>query len=73
MKYLRVPPQQYHRKTISYFMKSILLAGVLITPQSALADDLSDCLSKRMQQAHDSTIIGEFRSECEKQIKNGTT
>ncbi len=68
MKYYKITPPQYHRKALSCLVKGILLLGVAVFPQSVLADEMSECVSKMTRQADDSTTMGEIRQECKKQI-----
>lgn len=46
----------------------VLLCGLCI-PSSAVADDLSECLSEMAQKADDRMTIGELRRQCEKKLQ----
>jgi len=72
VKYCKTIPQQYHRKTFSYLTKGILLASISILPQSALADEMSACVSKMIQQADDSVTMGAIRQACKKRLNTAT-
>ncbi len=41
----------------------------LSIPAVSIADDLTDCMTKMMLKASDSTTMGELRQNCEQQIK----
>jgi len=49
----------------------ILLTGI-ITPGSVVADGLTTCMAAMMEQASDSTTMGELRAKCAEQIENET-
>ena len=47
------------------------LASGFFMPNLCLADDLSECMTKTMQQVNDNMTIGELRLQCEKQLHDG--
>ena len=52
-------------------LAAILLTG-FIMPGSSVADGLTTCMAEMMEQASDSTTMGELRARCAKQIENET-
>ena len=48
---------------VCLYMVIVILAAVL-TPGLGLASDLSSCMSEKMEQASDSTTVGELRALC---------
>ena len=50
---------------------AVLLAG-LVMPGLCLADDQAACMIKMMEQASDSTTVGELRTRCEEQLNAET-
>ena len=50
----------------------LLLAAVMFVPDSAVADDLQDCMSKNVQTADPNMTIADLQLQCEKEIKDGS-
>jgi phospholipase A1 len=50
---------------------AVLLAGFAM-PGSSVADGLTTCMAEMMEQASDSTTVGELRARCARQIENET-
>ena len=48
-----------------------VLAGCLLVPGPGQADDLTECMTNRMQQVDDTMTVGELRLECQKQLHAG--
>lgn len=48
------------------------LLGSLIINGTARADDLTKCMTGKLQQADDKMTIGELRTSCQKQLQKGT-
>ena len=49
------------------FLVIVVMMG-FITPGLSLASDLTTCMSERMEQASDSTTVGELRAQCKTQM-----
>ena len=52
---------------------AIVILTVLISPGLSLANDLSNCLSEKMEQASDSTTMGELRAQCKSQMEEDSS
>jgi len=50
------------------YLVVVFLAGT-VTPGLSLATDLSSCMSEKLQQASDSTTVGELRAQCQTQME----
>ncbi len=72
MQFHKTPRQQYNRQSLSFLAKGILLAGMSLLPQSVLADEMGECVSKMTQQADDSVTMGAIRLECKGRLKTTT-
>lgn len=72
MQHQRIPLKQVHQQSISYLAAIVIIATICFMPNSSLANDLNECMTKMMQQADDSMTIGALRLDCEKQIHAGT-
>lgn len=51
-------------------LATILLTGFIIMPGLSMADGLTTCMAEMMEQASDSTTMGELRAKCSEQIEN---
>ena len=51
-------------------LAAILLTGFIILPGLSMADGLTTCMAEMMEQASDSTTMGELRAKCAEQIEN---
>ncbi len=72
MRYSKVKTRQTGRQSMLYSTLAALLLTGLIMPGVALADDLTACMAEMLEQAGDSTTIGELRAHCAEQIENET-
>ena len=50
---------------------STALLGSLLITGVVQADDLTECMTNRMQQANDEMTVGELRLQCQKQLRDG--
>ena len=51
---------------------STALLGSLLITGVVQADDLTECMTNRMQQANDEMTVGELRLQCQKQLRDGS-
>lgn len=59
---------KFYRKTVTYLgLVTVLLTGLAI-PGFCRGDDLTVCVTELIEQASDSTTLGELRAKCRKQV-----
>jgi len=51
----------------------IVVMTVILTPGLSLATDLGTCMSEMMEQASDSTTVGELRAQCKTRMEEETS
>ena len=72
MEFLKIQNKLISRQYMFFSaLVAILLTG-FIMPRSSVADGLTTCMAEMMEQASDSTTMGELRARCAKQIENET-
>ena len=65
---LKSPNQKARSKLIALRWLAAILVAVA-TPAFCMADDMALCLAQLLQQADDSTTVGELREECAQEVK----
>lgn len=66
----KVQTHQVGRQSIFYTALAAILLTGFIMPALSTADGLTACLTTMMEQASDSTTMGELRARCAEQIEN---
>ncbi len=73
MRHSNIQIKRFHRRYPVYLsLVSVLLSGIAL-PGLGMADGLSACMTEKMEQASDSTTMGELRALCAKQSSGETT
>ena len=72
MRHSTIQISQFHRRYTVYLgLVTLLLSGIAL-PGLSMADGLSACMTQMMEQASDSTTMGELRAKCAERIENET-
>ena len=62
----------YDGRRAGALSRAVALLGSLFLPGLGQADDLTECMTSRMQQVDDTMTIGELRLQCQKQLVEGS-
>jgi len=68
----RIQRKQLYQRSLSYLRVFLLLLTAVLLPDPVIADDEQDCMVQALETADPNMTIADLRSQCKKEIKDGT-